>query len=177
MVSRTAPKKICCVDPHLELEQVLELEGLKKEDVKVLSDTEIAKMRETPLEEVKAGKAAQINDATNAAIIAGFFFSFNGEELRFSYDVYDQQNFADTANWILLNMLNKQETDCLFILWNGWRKSGNEKGESVRLELSAEQFVTLYKEALAHKTKHLELAAQRKKAVKNAQSQEELDAI
>lgn len=169
-----------CLAPHLDLEQVLELEGLAIKDVRILSDEDIAKMCEAPLEELRGRKNAQINDETSDAITGGFSFTFNSELLQFSYDECDQQNFADTANSVLLNSLNKQEA-CFPILWKGWRKSAEAqeqgKGEYVQLELSGEQFIELYKEALAHKTRLLALASQRKIAVKNAQSKEELDAI
>lgn len=88
-----------------------------------------------------------INAETSDAILAGFDYEVNGEMLHFSYDSFDQQNFADTANACLMlksGMPGLPDS----VTWNAYRADG----QLVRLELTSDAFLALYaKGALAHK--------------------------
>lgn len=107
---------------------------------------------------------ARIDAETSAAILAGFDYPVNGEILHFSYDSFDQQNFADTANACLLARAGTQglpET----VKWNAYRPNG----ELVRLNLSADEFLELYAAgALAHKSACMSKGGQRKEALETA---------
>lgn len=90
---------------------------------------------------------ARIDAETSAAILAGFEYEVDGQRLHFSYDAFDQQNFADTANACLLQ---KSGVPGLpeSVTWNAYRANG----ELVQLTLSADAFLALYTAgALAHK--------------------------
>ena len=54
------------------------------------------------LDELKAAKKAWIDAETSAAIASGFDYAVGGVTYHFSYDTFDQQNFADTANVCLM---------------------------------------------------------------------------
>ena len=54
------------------------------------------------LEELKTAKKARIDAETSAAIASGFDYAVGGVTYHFSYDTFDQQNFADTANVCLM---------------------------------------------------------------------------
>lgn len=125
------------------------------------------------LEEAKVAKLAEIDSQTSAAILAGFDYSVDGENLHFSYDSFDQQNFADTANACLLaqsGVAGLPES----VTWNAYQ---GETRELVRLTLTATQFLELYTAgALAHKAAKMEVGGRRKQAVEAAQSVEEVEA-
>ena len=98
-------------------------------------------------EHAKALARAAIDAETSAAILAGFDFEVAGETLHFSYDSFDQQNFADTANACLLQKSGAPGLPSS-VDWNAYRTDG----ELVRLTLTADQFLGLYAGvALAHK--------------------------
>ncbi len=111
-------------------------------------------------EELEA-KIADIDHKTSALIRDGFDYEIEGETLHFSYDMFDQQNFADTANACLLA---KSGVPGLpqSVTWNGYKADGS----LVRLELDADQFLALYTAgALAHKAACMEAGGQEKAAV------------
>lgn len=111
-------------------------------------------------EELEA-KIADIDHKTSALIRDGFDYEIEGETLHFSYDMFDQQNFADTANACLLA---KSGVPGLpqSVTWNAYKADGS----LVRLELDADQFLALYTAgALAHKAACMEAGGQEKAAV------------
>lgn len=132
---------------------------------------------EPTLEEAKASKLTVIERQTSAAILAGFNYTMNGESLHFSYDSFDQQNFADSAN---VAMLTQSGVDGLptAVTWNAYRDWNPEQGgELVRLTLTAAQFLELYTAgALAHKAAKMEAGGLRKAAVEAAQTVDEVEA-
>lgn len=104
---------------------------------------------------------ARIDAETSAAILAGFDYMVDGEVLHFSYDAFDQQNFADTANACLLQ---KSGASGLpeSVTWNAYRANG----ELVQLALSSDAFLMLYTAgALAHKAACMADGGQRKAAL------------
>lgn len=126
---------------------------------------------ETGLDRAKARSI--IDEETSAAILAGFDYMVNGETLHFSYDSFDQQNFADTANACLLAKSGAQglpET----VQWNAYKSNG----ELVRLNLSADEFLSLYAAgALAHKAACMSEGGQKKEALENGQFSPEIPAL
>lgn len=134
-----------------------------------------------PIEELRTAALSRIDSATSAAILAGFEYEIEtgeGKEvLHFSYLIEDQQNFSDTFNGIAMKKLMGFENLPETIDWNGWRNHNtNFKGELVVLTLTPDDFLNLYTQgALIHKQTHLEIGKQRKKAVENASSIEEIN--
>ena len=121
----------------------------------------IAEPALTPEQEL-ARKIAEADAQTSAAILAGFDYDTGENQLHFSYDAFDQQNFADTANACLLS---KSGVDGLpaTVTWNAYQLSD---GDLVQLELTADEFLELYtKGALAHKAACMEAGGQRKKEI------------
>ena len=105
-------------------------------------------------------KISQIDFETSEAITAGFDYEIRNREYHFSYDQWDQQNFADTANACLLRRTGAQGVPD-HVTWNGY-----EDGELVRLELSPDEFVALYVGgALAHKAACMEAGGAKKAAL------------
>ena len=80
-----------------------------------------------------AMKISQIDMETSSAITGGFDYEVNGETLRFSYDSFDQQNFADTANACLMVKSGLPGLP-QSVTWNAYRADGT----LVRLELTAD---------------------------------------
>lgn len=134
---------------------------------------------EPTFKEVKAAALSRIDFATSAAILDGFNYTIDSEELHFSYDTEDQQNFSDTFNAIsmklLMNVQNLPDT----IDWNGWRNHTSDfKGELVVLTLTPEMFLELYTSgALVHKSINLEIGKQRKQAIESCTSVEEINTL
>lgn len=132
------------------------------------------------LENVKARKLAQIDADTSAAILAGFEYAADAgagpERLHFSYDAFDQQNFADTAN---ASMLAQSGAEGLpeSVTWNAYRNRAAEHGgELVRLTFTPAEFLALYVAgALAHKAACMEAGGRRKAAVEAAATAEEVE--
>lgn len=109
-------------------------------------------------EQVLAQKRSAIDSETSGKILAGFDYEINGETLHFSYDAFDQQNFADTANACL--MLKSGATGLPeTVNWNAYRHNG----ELVRLTLTADEFLALYAGgALNHKAVCMEMGGRKK---------------
>lgn len=131
----------------------------------------------------KEQKVAQIDAETSAAILAGFECEATPpdtgvpELLHFSYDEFDQQNFADAA----LSMQLATASDGgipTTTPWNAYRNhTADSKGELVILNLTAETFLPIYAAALNHKATKMAEGGQRKAAVATAQTVEEVEAI
>ena len=129
----------------------------------------------------QATKIVSIDAETAAAITAGFFYVVDGVTYHFSYDTFDQQNFADTANVALLSQMGGQGLP-ESVAWNAYKNWQDGKGELVRLTFTAETFLALYTAgAVAHKAARMAEGGSRKEAVAAAVARgatiEELEAI
>ena len=129
----------------------------------------------------QAAKIVSIDAETAAAITAGFFYAVDGVTYHFSYDTFDQQNFADTANVALLSQMGGQGLP-ESVAWNAYKNWQDGKGELVRLTFTAETFLALYTAgAVAHKAARMAEGGSRKEAVAAAVARgatiEELEAI
>ena len=136
-----------------------------------------------PLETVKDRKLAAIDAETSAAILDGFTCEAmppdtdQPEELHFSYDAFDQQNFADAAVSMQLAAAAGGGIPTS-TPWNAYRNhTADSKGELVILHLTAETVVPIYAAALQHKAAKMAEGGQRKAAVVAAQTVEEVEAI
>jgi hypothetical protein len=131
---------------------------------------------ELTLEEVRAIALSHIDFATSTAILAGFEYTIDNETLYFSYDAFDQQNFADTANGAILALQNVEGVPTT-VTWNGYRNHTKEqKGELVRLTLDVSKFLDLYvKGALANKDTQMELGGERKAIISNCTTIESIE--
>lgn len=135
------------------------------------------------LENVRARKLAAIDAETSAAIMAGFACEATPpdtgqpELLHFSYDEFDQQNFADAALSMQLATAAGGGIPTS-TPWNAYRKhTADSKGELVILNLTAQTFLPIYAAALNHKAAKMAEGGQRKAAAAAAQTVEELEAI
>ena len=154
------------------------------ENTKLLEDGSIEFILPLPsLEEVKAAKIKQIDADTSAAIIDGFDCEVippdTGlpEKLHFSYDTFDQQNFADAAVSMQLAPMSGGDIPTM-TPWNAYRNhTDTNKGDLVVLLLTAETFLPIYAAALNHKAKQMAIGGQKKVAVQAATSVEEVEAI
>ncbi len=129
----------------------------------------------------QVAKIVSIDAETAAAITAGFFYVVDGVTYHFSYDTFDQQNFADTANVALLSQMGGQGLP-ESVAWNAYKNWQDSKGELVRLTFTAETFLALYTAgAVAHKAARMAEGGSRKEAVAAAVARgatvEELEAI
>ena len=134
------------------------------------------------LDEVKARKLAAIDAETSAAIMAGFECEVTPpdtgtpELLHFSYDEFDQQNFADAA--ISMQLASASGGIPTTTPWNAYRNhTADSKGELVILQLTAETFLPIYAAALDHKAAKMAEGGRRKAAVAAAQTVEDVEAI
>ncbi len=134
------------------------------------------------LEELRKEKIAVIDAQTSAAILAGFDYEIDTgnhlELLHFSYDVFDQQNFVDTANVASL-VLSGTPGLPQGVIWNAYRNwTSQNGGELVRLTLDPVGFLNLYTGgALVHKAMQMEIGGQRKAAAIAAITPEDLEMI
>lgn len=136
-----------------------------------------------PLENVKARKLAEIDAETSAAIMAGFECEATPpdtntpELLHFSYDSFDQQNFADAA--VSMQLVTASDGGIPTTTpWNAYRNhTADSKGDLVILQLTAETFLPIYAAALNHKATQMAIGGQRKAAVAAAQTVEDVKAI
>ena len=135
------------------------------------------------LENVKARKLAAIDAETSSAIMAGFKCEVTPpdtgtpELLHFSYDAFDQQNFADAA--VSMQLATASDGGIPTTTpWNAYRNhTADSKGELVTLQLTAETFLPIYAAALNHKAAQMAIGGQRKAAVAAAQTVEDVEAI
>lgn len=120
------------------------------------------------LADAKARKNAAIDHDTSTAILGGFEYTIGDTALHFSYDSFDQQNFADAANAALLATISQSTQR---VTWNAYRE-----GVLVRLDLDVPQFLDLYANgALAHKARCMEAGGQRKAVVEAATTVQEVN--
>lgn len=136
-----------------------------------------------PLDTVKARKLAAIDAETSSAILAGFTCEATPpdtgvpELLHFSYDSFDQQNFADAAVSMQLAAASGGALPTS-TPWNAYRgHTEDSKGELVILQLTASSFLPIYAAALQHKAAKMAEGGRRKAAVAAAQTVEEVEAI
>lgn len=130
---------------------------------------------EQTLDEVKSDALARIDATTSAGILAGFDYEVDGEKLHFSYDSFDQQNFADSANVASRSLAGENDLPAS-VNWNAYRNWQPETGgELVRLSLEAASFLALYTQgALAHKAACMEEGGLRKERIAKATSVDEV---
>ncbi len=124
------------------------------------------------LDELKAAKKAQIDAETSAAILSGFDYAVDGVTYYFSYDAFDQQNFADTANVCLMKQSGMPGLPDS-VTWNAYMPGG----ELERLTFDASGFLALYAGgAMKHKNGTMQRGGERKAAVEAATTAEEVEA-
>ena len=131
----------------------------------------------------KEQKIAQIDAETSSAIMAGFECEATPpdtntpELLHFSYDSFDQQNFADAA--VSMQLATSSDGGIPTTTpWNAYRNhTADSKGDLVILQLTAETFLPIYAAALNHKATKMAEGGQRKAAVAVAQTVEEVEAV
>lgn len=131
----------------------------------------------------KEQKVAQIDAQTSSAIMAGFECEATPpdtntpELLHFSYDSFDQQNFADAA--VSMQLATASDGGIPTTTpWNAYRNhTADSKGDLVILQLTAETFLPIYAAALNHKATKMAEGGQRKAAVAAAQTVEDVGAI
>lgn len=124
------------------------------------------------LEELKAAKKAWIDTETSAAIASGFDYAVGGVTYHFSYDTFDQQNFADTANVCLMKQSGMPGLPDS-VTWNAYTPGG----ELERLTFDAPGFLALYAGgAMKHKNETMQRGGERKAAVEAATTPEEVEA-
>lgn len=134
--------------------------------------------------ELEKERLISIIDAeTSKKISSGFFCNAtppdtNEEEsLFFSYDSFDQQNFADAAITIL-NYVQSGMKDELKQSWNAYRNHTDDyKGDLIVLELSPATFLPVYQAACMHKATIMTEGSVIKEKVRNALTLEELKDI
>ena len=138
---------------------------------------------EPTLEEAKGLAMRAVDAATSAAILAGFDYEIDPgtgapETLHFSYDSFDQQNFADSANVAALAASGAEGLPAS-VVWNAYRnRTPDTGGELVRLTLDPAAFLALYTGgALAHKMAEMERGGQRKTALDAAENVESVRAL
>ena len=125
------------------------------------------------LEELKTAKKARIDAETSAAIASGFDYGVDGVTYHFSYDAFDQQNFADTANVCIMKQAGMSGLPDS-VTWNAYSVPENEL---VRLTFDAPGFLALYAGgAMRHKNGTMQRGGERKAAVEAAATAEEVEA-
>ena len=125
------------------------------------------------LEELKTAMKARIDAETSAAIASGFDYAVDGVTYHFSYDAFDQQNFADTANVCIMKQAGMSGLPDS-VTWNAYSVPENEL---VRLTFDAPGFLALYAGgAMRHKNGTMQRGGERKAAVEAAATAEEVEA-
>lgn len=125
------------------------------------------------LKELKEEKKARIDAETSAAILAGFDYAVDGVTYHFSYDAFDQQNFADTANVCIMKQAGMPGLPDS-VMWNAYTVPG---GDLERLTFDASDFLALYAGgAMRHKNGTMQRGGERKAAVEAATTPEEVEA-
>lgn len=128
---------------------------------------------ELSLPEARAQALEKVDSATSAAILAGFEYEVDGRQLHFSYDSFDQQNFADSANVATRVISGNFPGLPRTVTWNAY-----DDGELVRLEFGPADFLALYTQgALGHKAACMEMGGQRKAALVNVATAAEIGAL
>lgn len=155
----------------------------EEEKERLTAEAAAAEEAYNSLENVKARKLASIDAETSAAIMAGFECEATPpdantpELLHFSYDSFDQQNFADAA--VSMQLATASDGGIPTTTpWNAYRNhTADSKGDLVILQLTAETFLPIYAAALNHKATQMAIGGQRKAAVAAAQTEEEVEAV
>lgn len=154
----------------------------EEEKERLTAEAAAAEEAYNSLENVKARKLAAIDAETSAAILAGFECEATPpdtgqpELLHFSYDEFDQQNFADAA--LSMQLVATSGDIPTSTPWNAYRgHTADSKGELVILNLTAETFLPIYAAALNHKATQMAIGGQRKAAVAATQTVEDVEAI
>lgn len=143
-----------------------------KEDGKFV----IKAIPEPSLEELKEEKIKQIDKETSISVLAGFTYTIKDKERFFSYDSFDQQNFADAANTALLSQMQSSVKEVPTAI--NWKSYVGEEKELEIITLTASEFLDLYiNGALVHKNTKMQIGGQRKTQVSEAHSKEDLDKI
>lgn len=157
-IRQAAPELVFC---DATPQSLLELIGITvKETPDPQPDPEAAAKAE------REAKIREIDMETSQAILAGFDYEIDGEKYHFSYDSFDQQNFADTASACLLSRAGVQGLPSA-VTWNAYKSDGS----LVRLELAADAFLALYTAgALAHKAACMEAGGRKKAELANAEA-------
>ena len=158
-------------------------EGMRTVYRPLYTDSNNPQHVEPTLDEVKASKLATIDAQTSSAIMAGFECEATPpdtntlELLHFSYDSFDQQNFADAA--VSMQLATASDGGIPTTTpWNAYRNhTADSKGDLVILQLTAETFLPIYAAALNHKATKMAEGGQRKAAVQAAKTKEEVEAI
>ena len=158
-------------------------EGMRAVYRPLYTDSNNPQYVEPTLDEVKARKLSAIDAETSSAIMAGFECEATPpdtgtpELLHFSYDSFDQQNFADAA--VSMQLATASDGGIPTTTpWNAYRNhTADSKGELVILQLTAETFLPIYAAALNHKATQMAIGGQRKAAVAAAQTVEDVKAI
>lgn len=158
-------------------------EGMRTVYRPLYTDSNNPQHVEPTLDEVKVSKLATIDAQTSSAIMAGFECEATPpdtntpELLHFSYDEFDQQNFADAA--VSMQLATASDGGIPTTTpWNAYRNhTADSKGDLVILQLTAETFLPIYAAALNHKATQMAIGGQRKAAVQAAQTKEEVEAI
>ena len=110
---------------------------------------------------------------TSAAVASGFDYAVGGVTYHFSYDTFDQQNFADTANVCLMKQAGMPGLPDS-VTWNAYTVPDNELE---RLTFDAPGFLALYAGgAMKHKNGTMQRGGERKAAVEAATTPEEVEA-
>lgn len=164
-------------------EQVAPFVALWEEEKRRLeAEAAAAEAEYNKLENVKARKLATIDAQTSSAIMAGFECEATPpdtgepEMLHFSYDSFDQQNFADAA--VSMQLAAAGGSIPTTTPWNAYRNhTADSKGELVILQLAAATFTPIYAAALQHKAAKMAEGGKRKAAVAAAQTAEDVKAI
>lgn len=173
---------VASVAPGVSVETAAAAMELASGTWRAITEAEYEEAQKPGLNESRAAAIARIDAETAAAVLAGFDHAVGGKTLHFSYDVPDQQNFADTANASLLAKMGVPGVPAS-VTWNGWEiekdAGGREISRSlVRLTLDPAAFLALYMGgALAHKAEQMERGGRRKAAAGNAKTIAELEGI
>lgn len=165
---------------HIEMAADWEFPGseLAPEEVVRGSDGKLYLASELPepsINEVKADALRKVDAITSDLILAGFDYETDPgtgtpEVLHFSYDSFDQQNFADSA---IAMQLGSTVSDAIptSTPWNAYRDYTPETGgELIVLQLTAETFLPLYSTALTHKATKMAEGSSRKALIESATS-------
>ena len=124
------------------------------------------------LEDIKQDKKSLIDAEASAAILAGFDYTVDGVTYHFSYDAFDQQNCADTANVCIMKQAGMPGLPDS-VTWNAYTPDG----ELARLTFDAPGFLALYAGgAMKHKNETMQRGGERKAAVEAATTAEEVEA-
>ena len=132
------------------------------------------------LSQEKEKLIVNVDNDTSSKISTGFFCEVTPpdtnepELLFFSYDSFDQQNFADAAI-VILNSLQTRSADTLKQSWNAYRNHTDDyKGDLVVLDLTPATFLPIYQAACTHKATVMTEGSALKEKIRNASSLEEL---